>query len=216
MMSDPHATHRGILVVLSAPSGAGKTSLCRAAVNEIPNLTHSTSYTTRPPRQGEKNGRDYYFVDENTFQDMVRAGDFLEWARVHGNLYGTSRRVIEDLQARGADVILDVDADGARQLMAQPALDATFVFVVTPTFGELARRLTGRASDAAEEIERRLAQARKEIAQFAKYHYLLVNDDFQRALQDLVAIFRAERCSVKRVDRLWIEAEFLEGGPNIT
>jgi guanylate kinase len=209
MMSDPHATHRGILVVLSAPSGAGKTSLCRAAVNEIPNLTHSISYTTRPPRPSEEHGRDYYFVDQDTFHDMVGAGEFLEWARVHGNLYGTSRRVIEEIQARGSDVILDVDAEGAQKLMAQPALDATFVFVVTPTFAELATRLTGRGSDAAEEIERRLTQAKKEIAQFAKYHYLLVNDDFQRALQDLMAIFHAERCSVKRVDRHWIQTEFL-------
>ncbi len=209
MIGDPHATHRGILVVLSAPSGAGKTSLCRAAVNQIPNLTHSISYTTRPPRQDEAHGHDYYFVDVDTFQEMVRAGEFLEWARVHGNLYGTSRRVIEEIQARGSDVILDVDAEGAQQLMAQPALDATFVFVVTPTFAELVARLTGRASDAVAEIERRLTQAKKEIAQFAKYHYLLVNDDFDRALQDLLAIFRAERCSVKRVDRRWIEAEFL-------
>jgi guanylate kinase len=209
MMGESPVSRKGILVVLSAPSGAGKTSLCRAAVRQLPKLTHSVSYTTRLPRTGEEHGRDYFFVDKAEFDRMVEAGEFLEWAPVHGNYYGTSRRVVREILESGSDVILDVDAGGAQELMAQKELEAVFVFVVTPSFAELEKRLRGRASDAEEEIRLRLKQAREEISQFRKYHYLLINDDFETALQDLLSILGAERQSVKRVESLWIEKEFL-------
>jgi guanylate kinase len=209
MMGESPVSRKGILVVLSAPSGAGKTSLCRAAVRQLSKLTHSVSYTTRLPRTGEEHGRDYFFVDKAEFDRMVEAGEFLEWAPVHGNYYGTSRRVVREILESGSDVILDVDAGGAQELMAQKELEAVFVFVVTPSFAELEKRLRGRASDAEEEIRLRLKQAREEISQFRKYHYLLINDDFETALQDLLSILGAERQSVKRVESLWIEKEFL-------
>jgi len=200
----------GILTVLSAPSGAGKTSLCRAAVERLPQLTHSISYTTRLPRSGEVDGRDYFFVDPDVFDEMSAKGEFLEWAPVHGNFYGTSKKVVREILETGSDVILDVDAGGAQKLMAQKDLNAVFVFVVTPSFAELENRLRGRASDREEEILRRLKQARQEISQFQKYDYLLINDDFEEALEDLLSILRAERKSVDRVDSRWVEKEFLE------
>ncbi len=202
---------KGILLVLSAPSGAGKTSLCQAAVKQLPRLMHSVSYTTRPPRAGEVHGRDYYFVDEQTFESMKREGEFIEWARVHGHLYGTSKKMIYEIQKQGSDAILDIDAQGAQKLMSLKELNTVFVFVVTPTFSELERRLRNRRSDPEEEIQRRLEKAREEIAQFEKYDYLLVNDDFDRALEDLTSILTASRCSVKQVDHQWLKKEFLKG-----
>jgi len=202
---------KGILLVLSAPSGAGKTSLCQAAVKKFPRLMHSVSYTTRPPRAGEIHGRDYFFVDEETFEGMKREGEFIEWARVHGHLYGTSKSMLDEIHQQGSDAILDIDAQGARKLMSLKELNAVFVFVVTPTFSELEARLRNRRSDPEEEIQKRLEKAREEIAQFEKYDYLLVNDDFDRTLEDLGAILTASRRSVNRVDRHWIKKEFLGG-----
>ena len=198
------------MLVISAPSGAGKTSLCRAAVEKIPDLTHSISYTTRSPRQGEVDGRDYYFIDEEAFCEMDRKGEFIEWARVHGNLYGTSKRVLEEIQNKGSDVILDIDAQGAQKLMLQTALKAVYVFVVTPNFSELEKRLCQRDSDSDDEIQKRLKRAREEIAEFYKYDYLLVNDEFDEALENLVSILKGERCSVKCVDHHWLKQEFFE------
>lgn len=211
MMRRPSTEGPGRLIVLSAPSGAGKTSLCRAAVREYPNLVHSVSYTTRQPRSGEEHARDYYFVDRPTFEEMAAAGEFLEWALVHGNLYGTSKRVIQEIQNRGSDVILDVDAEGAQKLMAQEGLKAIFIFVTTPTFSDLERRLRERATDTEAEIQRRLQRAREEIAQYSKYDYLLINDDFKEALEDLICILRSSRCRVNQVDPQWIETALLTG-----
>jgi len=209
MMSESQVSSEGVLTVLSAPSGAGKTSLCRAAVERLPKLTHSISYTTRAPRSGEVDGRDYFFVDRARFERMAEQGEFLEWATVHGHLYGTSERVVREIQSGGSDVILDVDAGGARKLMAREDLKAVFIFVLTPSFAELERRLRGRASDSDEEITRRLQEARREIAQYGKYDYLLLNDVFEEALADLLAILRAERRAVRWVNARWVEEEFL-------
>ncbi|MDX1763342.1 MAG: guanylate kinase [bacterium] len=210
-MSRPSTEVPGRLIILSAPSGAGKTSLCQAAVREHPNLTHSVSYTTRQPRAGEQDGRDYYFVERSVFETMAAAGEFLEWALVHGNLYGTSKRVVRAIQEQGSDVILDVDAEGAQKLMAQEGLNAVFIFVTTPTFADLERRLRARATDPEAEIQRRLARAREEIAQYFRYDYLIINDDFDRALEDLICILRSSRCRVNQVDPQWVETVLLTG-----
>ena len=199
--------------MLSAPSGAGKTSLCRAAAERIPGLVYSVSHTTRPPRPGEADGRDYHFVDAATFQAMAERGEFLEWAKVHGHFYGTSRRAVTDVLDGGADVIVDIDAQGARTLMETRPLSATFVFVLTPSFAELERRLRARRSDAEAEIRRRLAKARSEIQEYRRYDYLLVNDDFERAVADLLAVVRAERLSMARADHDWVAREFLGPRP---
>jgi guanylate kinase len=151
-----------MLVVVSAPSGAGKTSLCEWAVTAVPNLVHSVSFTTRPPRPGEEDGRHYHFVDRATFRAMAEAGDFAEWAEVHGQLYGTSRRLLADYFAGGQDAILDIDTQGAAILRAAVP-DAVFVFVVLPSWAMLEARLRGRHSEGEEAIRRRLATAREEM-----------------------------------------------------
>lgn len=194
-MEDP----RRLLVVVSAPSGAGKTSLCKEAVHRIPGLAHSVSYTTRAPRSHEVDGRDYHFVDEAAFQDLVKSDAFAEWATVHGHLYGTSRHLLEARHAAGEDVILDVDTQGAAQLR-QVYPDGVFVFVLPPSWEQLEQRLRKRRSDAPEEIERRLKRAREEMKYFTEYDYVIINEVLERAVGDLCAIITAERCRSLRLD----------------
>lgn len=187
-----------MLVVVSAPSGAGKTSLCEWAVTAVPNLVHSVSYTTRAPRPHEVNGRHYHFVSDDVFRSMAARGDFAEWAEVHGHLYGTSRAVLEGYFSAGRDAILDIDTRGATILRTSyPA--GVFVFIVPPSWEVLERRLRERHSDAEADIQRRLAQAREEVRHFAEYQYVIVNDDFERAATDLKAIIVAERRRSSRV-----------------
>lgn len=150
-------------------------------------------------------------MNRPVFEKMMADGEFLEWALVHGNLYGTSKRVIREIQERGSDVILDVDAEGAQKLMAHEGLKAIFIFVTTPTFSDLERRLRDRATDPEAEIQRRLERAREEIAQYSKYDYLLINDDFNTALEDLICILRSSRCRVNEVDPKWVETALLTG-----
>lgn len=195
---------RGILLVVSAPSGAGKTTLCKAVTESTENLTHSVSYTTRQPRPGELDGRDYYFVTEERFRAMVAADDFAEHARVHSNLYGTSKRVLNDMVSEGVDVILDIDTQGARQIRsAYPA--AVFVFVMPPSLAILEERLRNRKSDREEDIRNRMKRAIEEIREYSLYDYIIVNRDFDRALSDLKAIIGAERCRISLVPRGWID-----------
>jgi guanylate kinase len=190
---------RQMLVVVSAPSGAGKTSLCEWAVTAVPNLVHSVSHTTRPPRPHEVNGRHYHFVDEPTFRSMVARGEFAEWAEVHGHLYGTSRAVLEAYFAAGQDAILDIDTQGAAILReSHPA--GVFVFIVPPSWEILERRLRQRHSDTEGDIQRRLAQAREEVRHYAEYQYVIVNEDFARAAEELKAVILAERRRSNRVD----------------
>ncbi len=190
---------RRLVIVVSAPSGGGKTSLCEEAVRRIPDLVHSVSFTTRPPRSHEVNGRDYYFVNEATFQRMVESGDFAEWASVHDHLYGTSKRLLEANMAAGKDVILDVDVQGAAQLRQQYP-EGVFVFMLPPSWDMLEERLRARRSDAPEEIERRLKKAREEIKCFNEYEYVIINDVLERAVGDLCAIIAGERCRSFRVN----------------
>jgi len=194
----------GILFVVSAPSGAGKTTLCKGITDSLENLTHSISYTTRKPRPGEIDGRDYYFVTEDRFREMVQAGDFAEYAEVHTNLYGTSKRVLADMIKEGVDVILDIDTQGARQIKAH-FTTAVFVFIMPPSMAILEERLRNRKSDHEDEIRKRMQRAIDEIKDYGIYDYIVVNRDFERALSELRSIVISERCRTKLLRTNWIE-----------
>lgn len=195
---------QGVLFVVSAPSGAGKTTLCKAITESMENLTHSISYSTRHPRAGELDGRDYFFVTEERFQAMVAAGDFAEHARVHSNLYGTSKRVLDDMIREGIDVILDIDTQGAHQIKGAYA-SAVFVFIMPPSLAILEERLRSRRSDREQDIRMRMRRAVDEIRDYTRYDYIIVNRDFDRALSELRAIISAERCRTRLVRNDWID-----------
>lgn len=203
----------GLLLVVSAPSGAGKTSLCRAIMDSLGNILHSISYTTRRPRPGEMDGRDYYFVTHERFREMITAGDFAEWAEVHGNLYGTSRRILDDMISRGIDIILDIDTQGAKQIKARYS-KAVFIFIMPPSLDILEERLRNRRSDDETEIKRRMQRAREEIRDYRMYDYIIVNRDFDHALSDLRSVIIAERCRTGFVDGSWIEEMLRQGSNN--
>ncbi len=188
----------GILFVISAPSGAGKTTLCKEIIDILPNLRHSVSYTTRQPRPGEVHGRDYFFVAPAEFRRMVEDGEFAEWAEVHGNLYGTAVRTLEGYRTNGVDVILDIDCQGARQLKERYR-GGVFIFILPPSFAELRRRLDCRNSDSAEVIQRRLENATGEIRESRWYDYIIVNDVFAKAVEEFKAVIVAEQCRAARV-----------------
>lgn len=182
----------GHLYIVSAPSGAGKTTLVRMLLENDSGIRLSISYTTRAPRSGEQSGREYHFTDATTFRGMVDRGEFLEWAEVHGNYYGTSRLWIESEMAAGRDVLLEIDWQGAQQVRKLfPA--AIGVFVMPPSMAELERRLTGRGTDSAEVITRRLAAAYDEMRHVAEFDYVIINDALQQALFDLLSVVRASR-----------------------
>ena len=198
---------QGLLFVVSAPSGAGKTSLCRGVTASLENLTHSVSHATRKPRPGETDGRDYYFVSQERFRDMVQSGDFAEWAEVHSHLYGTSRRVLDDMLSKGLDVILDIDTQGAKQIKSKYDT-AVFIFIMPPSLDILEERLRNRKSDHEDEIRRRMQRSREEIRDYAMYDYIILNRDFDRALIELRAIILSERCRTRLMDITWIEGMF--------
>jgi guanylate kinase len=191
-------SRRGTLFVVSAPSGAGKTTLCREARLRLPDLAYSVSYTTRAPRPGEIAGTDFVFVTEPEFRALQAQNEFAEWATVHSNLYGTRASVLESALAGGTDLLLDIDTQGAAQLRARYR-EAVLVFIVAPTMGELAQRLRERRSDAESEIARRLARGREEIKLWRNYDYLIVNRDLKEAADHLTAIITAERCRTARL-----------------
>jgi guanylate kinase len=195
----------GLLYVVSAPSGAGKTTLCRAVTNEIENLRHSVSYTTRKPRPGEIDGRDYYFVDADRFRKMIQAGDFAEWAEVHSNFYGTSRRVLEGMRSDGIDVILDIDTQGAKQIKQKYDGEAVFIFIMPPSLEILEERLRNRKSDRDDEIRKRMQRARDEMRDYALYDYVIVNRDFSRALIEIRSVIIAEHCRTRLMDSAWMQ-----------
>lgn len=184
---------KGLLYVISAPSGAGKTTLCKAIIDFLPNLRHSVSHTTRSPRVGEIDGRDYHFVSDAVFDAMVADGSFVEWAVVHGNRYGTALASLDQLREAGCDVLLDIDCQGAAQLK-KSCPDAVFIFILPPSYEELERRLKGRQTDAAEVVEQRLRNARGEMREMFWYDYLVVNDDLEVAKEQLRAILLASAC----------------------
>jgi len=182
----------GLILILSAPSGAGKTSLCRELFKTFPDMKESVSYTTRAPRQGEVEGEAYHFVTDEVFERMVAEDAFAEWAEVHGNKYGTALRTLEEARRNGVDLVLDIDCQGARKLKEQ--FDGgVYVFIMPPSMEELRRRLEGRSSDAQEVIERRIAVAADEIRESRWYDYIIFNDNFEVACQELAAIVIAHR-----------------------
>ncbi len=200
---------KGMIFVVSAPSGAGKTSLCRDAAQSVVNLHYMVSYTTRSPRSGEVHGKDYFFIDEPTFRTRIDKGDFVEWAEVHGNLYGTSREQLIDCTERGIDVILDIDPQGAMTLKKKFS-EAVYVYVLPPSFDVLRQRLLDRKTDSHEEVARRLHKAREEIWNYRQYYYLIVNEEFKQALKDLGAVITAERIKMRQVNFSWIEETFIK------
>jgi len=184
---------RGVPFVISAPSGAGKSTLVRGLRERLPGIGFSVSHTTRQPRAGERDGVEYHFVNRSGFESMIRSGEFLEWAEVHGNLYGTSVAALEARLAVGDDVVLDIDVQGAEQVRKK-LVDAVSIFILPPSREALRRRLEDRGSDPVEVVERRLANATRELAQAHRYDYLIVNDDVEQATGELCCVVRAERC----------------------
>ena len=183
---------RGTLFIVAAPSGAGKSSLVKAVIARDPSLRLSISFTSRPPRPGEVDGVHYHFVSADEFQRMIAAGDFHEHALVHGDWKGTARQSVEPQLAQGHDVLLEIDWQGARQVRATVA-DAISVFIVPPSLAELDRRLHARGQDSEAVIARRLAAAREEISHYGEFDYVVINEVFERAVDELCAIFTASR-----------------------
>lgn len=204
---------KGLLIVISAPSGTGKTTLTHMLLKEFPNLEFSVSYTTRKPRPGEVNGKDYFFVDRKTFEKMVEERDFLEWAEVYGNLYGTSKTQVLKALHQGKDVLLDIDTQGALQVKKNFP-EAVLIFILPPSLKELERRLRNRGTDDEETIERRLKIARKEIERAPLYDYIVVNDVLEKAFEQLKSIIIAEKCRTERLkdqfDKLVKDPEIAE------
>jgi guanylate kinase len=186
----------GILYTVSAPSGAGKTSLVNALLDQCPELQVSVSHTTRPQRPGELDGVNYHFVDQAAFTTMMERGEFLEQAEVFGNLYGTSERWVKETLSGGQDVILEIDWQGAQQIRRLMP-DSIGIFIIPPSMEALLHRLNGRGQDGADVIAKRMAQARDEIAHYTEADYLVVNDTFHKALADLAAIVRAHPLQLK-------------------
>lgn len=201
---------KGLLYIVSAPSGAGKTTLCRQLSGAMPSLSYSISHTTRKPRPGEFEGEHYYFVQDDEFERIRLAGGFVEWANVHGNLYGTSKNEIERLFNLGNDVILDIDTQGAKQVK-DSGVGGVFISLLPPSMEELGRRLRGRDTDDEEVIRRRLERAVEEIRFIVEekvYDYLIINDNLVSALDDLKSVITAEKNRLANYDLELIKKNF--------
>ncbi|OGT66423.1 MAG: guanylate kinase [Gammaproteobacteria bacterium RIFCSPHIGHO2_12_FULL_45_9] len=190
----------GQFFIIAAPSGAGKTSLVKALLQRIDHLTLSISYTTRPPRPQDQNGRDYHFVTDTEFKSLIAAGDFLEYAKVYQHYYGTGRAWVLSQLAQGLDVILEIDWQGAKRVHTLFP-EAALIFILPPSLATLRARLQGRSQDAPDVIELRMQKAREDIAHYADFGYLVINDDFDHAVQDLVHIVMAERLRASNQSR---------------
>jgi guanylate kinase len=199
---------RGILFIISAPSGTGKTTLCKQITTVVSGLWHSVSYTTRKPRPGEENGREYYFVEEAAFQDMIARNEFMEYAHVYGHWYGTPRKALMDKMEQGIDVLLEIDVQGALQIKKKFE-DGVYIFILPPSMETLRNRLQSRASDSPEEILRRLQKVKEEVWSFREYYYIVRNDELTQSLRELQSIFLAERLKTKRLDMHWLEQTFI-------
>jgi guanylate kinase len=189
----PTVNRRGLMLVLSSPSGAGKTTITRALLQQDAHIAMSVSATTRAPRPGEVDGRDYHFVTVERFQQMVAAGEFLEHARVFDNFYGTPKAAVEAALASGRDVLFDIDWQGTQQLAQNARADMVSLFVLPPSVAELERRLTTRAQDSAEVVAKRMAKAGDEMSHWREYDYILVNTEVERSVAAVGAVLAAER-----------------------
>lgn len=195
--TDGTSTGRGMLIVVSSPSGGGKGTLIDRVLQTVPGVSYSVSYTTRPPRAGEQNGREYLFVSTAAFEEMIQRGEFLEWANVYGYLYGTNQKQVEHERAAGRDIILEIDVQGAdnvRRLIA----DAVTVFILPPSFELLQNRLVARGTDSPEALKKRLRGAPAEVEQYRNFQYVILNDDINRASAQLAAVIYAERARRER------------------
>mgnify|MGYP001480590559 CR=1 FL=1 len=205
---------KGLLFVVSGPSGVGKSTLCKTMVAQVPQTMLSVSFTTRGPRPDEQDGVDYCFIRESRFREMIQRDQFVEWAEVYGNLYGTPQRQLDEAMSQSTDVLLDIDAQGARQIMKRfPG--AVYVFVTPPSLEALRTRLCGRALDSSDVIQRRLQSASEEIANFRSYHYLIRNEELTKATKELESIICAERVKTERLNTQWLRQKGLIEEPTI-
>ncbi len=189
---------RGNLFIISAPSGTGKTTILKRIIAAMTNVAFSVSHTTRLPRPGEQEGVDYYFIDKDAFAAIRQQGLFLEWAEVHGNLYGTSRSVVQAATGKGIDIILDIDVQGARQVKEKLGAEGIFVFISPPSLAELEGRLAGRSTESEAAIATRLANAKEEMKRIGQYDYVIINDEVDQAAEVLKAIIIAARSRNRR------------------
>jgi guanylate kinase len=187
----------GLPIIISAPSGTGKSTLCRKLVEDLPNACYSVSVTTRNPRRGEVEGKDYFFVSRNEFKEKIKRGELAEWALVHGHYYGTPKDFLERNLLKGKDIILDIDVRGAMKLKKRYP-EAVFIFLAPPSFSELKRRIKGRGKNDEATIKKRLTNARWEIGRIRSYDYLVINDRLVNALRELTCLVVAEKNRVKR------------------
>ncbi len=200
-----------MLLVVSGPSGVGKGTVIERLLERQPEVVKSVSCTTREARPGEEDGRDYRFVTAAEFARMVEAGEFLEYARVHEELwYGTPRKAVEEALASGTDITLEIDFQGARSVREKLGRRAALVFVAPPSWGELKRRLAGRSTESEDATEKRLASARREFRHIGMFEYVVVNDDLDAAVDELEGVLTAERCRLERADWERLQSELLE------
>jgi guanylate kinase len=198
---------KGGLFIVSAPSGAGKTTILKRLMAEMGGLALAISHTTREPRPEEKDGEDYFFVSPGEFLRMRDDGEFVEWAEVHGNYYGTSRGMLESMMSSGTDVLHDIDVQGAGQIR-ESGMEAVFVFIMPPSLDELEQRLRGRGGDPEEAMERRLRNAAGEVKGYLLYDYVILNDDLELALEEFKCLVTSRRLSSDAVDKDWIRKNF--------
>lgn len=198
--------NRGILIVISGPSGAGKGTICKEVLKYDPSLSLSISATTRKPRAGEKEGVNYFFVERSEFEKMIQEDQFLEWAEVYGNYYGTPKTFVEEELEKGKDVILEIDIQGAMNAR-EKFPDGVFIFIVPPSMDELEKRIKKRATETLEEIKMRFSKASSEIKYITKYDYIVVNDEVSKAACKVLSIITAEKCKVERNLDLYLDLE---------
>ena len=200
---------RGTLFVLSSPSGAGKSSIAKYILENDKSIGLSVSYTTRNKRQGEVKGKDYQYISISEFKNKIKEGFFLEWAKVFDNFYGTPRNNVEERISRGLDVLFDIDWQGTQQLSGNDGFDVVTIFILPPTKKELEKRLNKRAQDTAFEVNKRMLQASDEISHYMEYNYIIINNDLEKASQEVLSIIKAERLKRKRYINLNHFVKFL-------